>query len=918
MPASPALRRLALRVARVLPALLLALPLAPAAGGQPDSVLPSTATAPPAPPAPAAPARPRLRPRRVPVSAELARTAFADADARPLLERARAARLAQDSALGAYDATAVLRMTVGMTVRALGRERLLLRTEHAARVQWGRGRGLWVEPTGRRTAFPLGGAALDLTAATPVPYFPGRESLWLPFDALGGVARAEVDENQLLHPLAVGAEAYYRYATGGSLGIRLPDGARVTLRELRVTARRPEWRAFVGSFWFDVERGSLVRAAYRTAAPVEIWGALDAEQRRTLGEWEERARTDTGAAARAARAEAERVRRDARATGGLGGRLLRASVTPLRADVSAITVEYGLHEGRFWLPRAQTAEGWAQGGFVRLPVRVEERFRYEGVNGTAPIPVVGTPAELGLAADDTTWWGGGSIDLDVPLLAGRSPADTTAAGRAARAARLAAREDTLVAELRLRADTLAAAAARSRAAGDTLRARQLDEHAAWHAGRLRRIARRRAACGRGDGTYVAGTTTRHDGALRIAVRMPCDTSRFATSPDLPGALLDPAEETVGDAEREALLAALGLGLQARWGPERPVLHAGLDLVRYNRIEGLSVGASATSALGLGYTAQALARFGVADRVPNGELSLARSDARRTVRVGAFHRLAVVNDDRGAPLAFGASVANLLYARDEGFYYRTWGAELAGSRASTGPLGRGGPLGGASILWRAFVERQRGAGRAPNTQASLGRLLGGARFGENVEAVPLTALGLGAELARTVGVESAGLRLDLRLRGEGAFTSRADSVGRTGYGRLTVDASLARRLGGAAVGLAAMAGTSAGALPPQRAFHVGGVQTVRGQWARAEGAGRVGDAFWLGRAEAGFAALTVRPSLFADVGWAGPRGELLRRGRPLSGVGTGVSLLDGVVRVDVARGVWPERRWRTDLSLEARF
>src|SRR5207249_11866587 len=111
---------------------------------------------------------------------ELLRTAFADARARTLLERAREARIAQDSTLRAYDAQTYMRISMGMGFRKIGRQRLLLRTEQAARVRWSRASGIWVEPTGRRAAFPLGGAELDMTAATPIPYFPGRESLWIP------------------------------------------------------------------------------------------------------------------------------------------------------------------------------------------------------------------------------------------------------------------------------------------------------------------------------------------------------------------------------------------------------------------------------------------------------------------------------------------------------------------------------------------------------------------------------------------------------------------------------------------------------------------------------------------------------------------------------------------------------------------
>jgi hemolysin activation/secretion protein len=108
---------------------------------------------------------------------------------------------------------------------------------------------------------------------------------------------------------------------------------------------------------------------------------------------------------------------------------------------------------------------------------------------------------------------------------------------------------------------------------------------------------------------------------------------------------------------------------------------------------------------------------------------------------------------------------------------------------------------------------------------------------------------------------------------------------------------------------------------QRAFFVGGLQTVRGQFARPElvpGDGRMGDAFWLGRGEVGLRWLAVRPAVFYDVGWAGSRDDFTRTGRPLSGAGMGLSFLDGLFRLDVSRGIWPEKRWRTDLYLDARF
>jgi hypothetical protein len=63
--------------------------------------------------------------------------------------------------------------------------------------------------------------------------------------------------------------------------------------------------------------------------------------------------------------------------------------------VSAVTVEYGLHEGRFWLPRAQTIEGDAQVSFMHIPFKLEQRFSYASVNGTDPMP------DLTIAVGDT-------------------------------------------------------------------------------------------------------------------------------------------------------------------------------------------------------------------------------------------------------------------------------------------------------------------------------------------------------------------------------------------------------------------------------------------------------------------------------------------------------------------------------------
>src|SRR5687768_2174592 len=221
----------------------------------------------------------RRKAKLKPVTPAVMASAFRDARAATLLTRARTARLEQDSTLTGYDATTYERMSVGLGFKRIGRERLLMRGERAARVVWSRGKPTYVEILGKRTATPaldgIGDAEIDMDGdeGVPIPYFPGRESLWVG----SGLAKANVDEGEIIHPLAGGAEAYYTYASGDSVSFQLPGGRRVNIRELVVRPREPKWNVALGSLWFDVESARLVRAVYRLAEPMDIWAVAEEE-----------------------------------------------------------------------------------------------------------------------------------------------------------------------------------------------------------------------------------------------------------------------------------------------------------------------------------------------------------------------------------------------------------------------------------------------------------------------------------------------------------------------------------------------------------------------------------------------------------------------------------------------------------------
>jgi hypothetical protein len=376
---------------------------------------------------------------------------------------------------------------------------------------------------------------------------------------------------------------------------------------------------------------------------------------------------------------------------------------------------------------------------------------------------------------------------------------------------------------------------------------------------------------------------------------PCDSIALARSPELPKSIYDDGEAVFGSAERDALVSeALTLGAQPEFSPQRPTLSYGVPYTRYNRIEGFSTGLAADQVLGGGYSAHAELRLGVADLSPNGELWLNRTDGRHTIGAGVYRRL-VASNDWGDPLGFSSSVSALLFGRDEGFYYRTWGAELKGEKAD-----------GIFNTWRLFGEQHFDA--TVHSEWSVAHPGGVKGDLINIDALNGSIVGLGLGHHSSHGLDPHGFRALTDLKVEGA-------TGTFDYARGSLQTTLSHGLGRALDGaLTVGAGTSGGRLPIQKQFFLGGVQTVRGQRAGAA----IGDAFWMTSAEVGTKSVGIRHIVFADLGWAGSRTNFSHPGRPLSGAGVGTSFMDGLIRIDVAKGIYPEKAVRANLYVEARF
>lgn len=116
-----------------------------------------------------------------------------------------------------------------------------------------------------------------------------------------------------------------------------------------------------------------------------------------------------------------------------------------------------------------------------------------------------------------------------------------------------------------------------------------------------------------------------------------------------------------------------------------------------------------------------------------------------------------------------------------------------------------------------------------------------------------------------------------------------------------------------LGLRLEAGVSGGRVPGQASYYLGGVRTVRGYSAATAS----GPSVLLLNAEIGTDLPLARLVAFADVGWTDSVDRLFSRA-PLSALGGGISIGDGIVRLDVARGLTEAGGWRMTAATSGIF
>ena len=300
-----------------------------------------------------------------------------------------------------------------------------------------------------------------------------------------------------------------------------------------------------------------------------------------------------------------------------------------------------------------------------------------------------------------------------------------------------------------------------------------------------------------------------------------------------------------------------------------------DIVRYNRVQGLSFGFGYQLRGPWDFTMfQGTARLGISDGRLTGRLSVVRDAPGGTLSLSGYREVREV-EPFTRNFAIGNSINALFVAHDNADYYLGEGAALMFERS----LDRGIDLTLVGRFERqSFVEGE--------AESELNDLIGGSgRFPVNPP-------------VREGNYFGGAIRLDGQ-RGFTGWNITGDGLAGEGESVARVYGEVRQRIGHKrGLSLSLKTGIASSDAIPQALFRAGGLQSVRGyDYGRARG-----QAFWSVQSDFTLSqSWGFRPVLFLDAGQAARTGDLFSQ-EPLVGAGIGASLLRGLIRFDLSHGL----------------
>ncbi len=300
-----------------------------------------------------------------------------------LVERAMARRRAGDSLVTDYRARLRYRLTLGVGRRRWAEVPASAVEEQVAQVQWQEPNDLRVDMIGRRSRSR--GSAFRLSSVWDRPWFVPRE-----VDDSVRIFSDEFPATGALHPLARTGPDWYRYRLTGGLSVAPGGGGALRLLRVEVRPRRTGPALVAGQMWIDSATAQVVRLTFRYVGTA-LWVRP------------ERARPADSASAGRLNALANRI-------------------VSIDADL-----EYGLQDGKFWMPRRQVVAGRVRIPAVTdlvIPFQATTTFEDYEINTGRPIafrivlPDSGVGAVEGpdslRAWDYADRWSGGRYELHRP------------------------------------------------------------------------------------------------------------------------------------------------------------------------------------------------------------------------------------------------------------------------------------------------------------------------------------------------------------------------------------------------------------------------------------------------------------------------------------------------------------------------
>ena len=313
--------------------------------------------------------------------------------------------------------------------------------------------------------------------------------------------------------------------------------------------------------------------------------------------------------------------------------------------------------------------------------------------------------------------------------------------------------------------------------------------------------------------------------------------------------------------------------------------------RFNRVEGVSPGATLEARMGPSTRVSLSGRIGLSEKRPRGTAGLVRIRGVGEWGLWGYRRLEPMGD-WDAPFGFTTSLSALAFGGNDSQFFESTGAALSYSRA------------GSRVRGEVRLARERQAAVVLGTDFHFLRYV---RDGAVTAVLPADEGSLTRGILRLnwfSGVDPNGLILTGEVLAEGAvgdFEYQRGAASISASHPLFVGLSGALQVGG---------GRAWGELPVQRYFHIGGAGSLRA----FPGNAFSGRAFWRSRAEVTNQWAGARVGVFGDAAWVGDPADLTSR-PPYVSLGLVTSLMDGLIRFDVGRAVRGGSGWGFDLYLD---